>query len=209
MGFYRDRVLPRYVDRICGDRRLAPLRERVCAGLSGEVVELGFGSGTNLPFYPAAVTRVRAIEPADLAWRLAAKRLAASPVRVERVGTDAQRLPLPDASADSALMTFTLCTVPDPLAALGELQRVLVPGGRLHFLEHGLAPDPSVRTWQHRFEPVQKRLAGGCHLTRPIVELVEKAGFTVESVDRFYLDRGPKFGGACSLGVAVRERDAA
>jgi ubiquinone/menaquinone biosynthesis C-methylase UbiE len=197
------------IDRICGDRELAPLRERVCAGLSGEVVELGFGSGTNVPFYPAAVTRVRAIEPADLAWRIAGTRLADSAVRVERAGTDAQRLPLADASADAALVTFTLCTVPDPLAALDELRRVLVPGGRLHFLEHGLAPDAAVRKWQRRVEPVQKRLAGGCHLTRPMVELVEQGGFVVESVDEFYLDSGPKFGGACSLGVAVRERDAA
>ena len=209
MGFYRERVLPRFVDRVCGDRRLAPLRERVCAGLSGEVVELGFGSGTNVPYYPAAVTRVRAVEPADLAWRIAAPRVAGSSVPVERVGSDAQQLPLGDDSADAALVTFTLCTVPDPLAALEELRRVLVPGGRLHFLEHGRAPDAAVRKWQRRVEPVQKRLAGGCHLTRPIVDLVEQAGFTVETVDEFYLDSGPKFGGACVLGVAVRERDAA
>ena len=209
MGFYRERVLPRFIDRICGDRELAPLRERVCAGLFGEVVELGFGSGTNVPFYPAAVTRVRAIEPADLAWKLAGERLAASRVKVERVGTDAQQLPLPDASADTVLVTFTLCTVPDVLAALSELHRVLVPGGRLHFLEHGLAPDPAVQRWQRRVEPVQKLLAGGCHLTRPVVDLIETAEFVVESVEEFYLDSGPKFGGACALGVAVREREAA
>jgi ubiquinone/menaquinone biosynthesis C-methylase UbiE len=209
MGFYRDRILPRLVDRICGDQELAPLRERVCAGLSGEVVELGFGSGTNLPFYPATVSRVQAVEPADLAWRLAADRLAASAVPVERAGTDGQRLPFADDSADAALVTFTLCTVPDPVAALREVHRVLVPGGRLHFLEHGLAPDAAVRRWQRRVEPVQKRLAGGCHLTRPIVELVEQGGFTVETVDEFYLESGPKFGGACSLGIAVRQRDAA
>ena len=209
MGFYGERILPRLVDRICGDRQLAPLRERVCAGLSGDVLEVGFGSGTNVPHYPPTVSRIRAVEPADLAWRIAEPRLAQSPVPVERSGTDAQRLPLQDGSADAALVTFALCTVPDPVAALEEVRRVLVPGGRLHFLEHGLAPDADVQRWQRRIEPLQKRLAGGCHLTRPVVELIERAGFTVEAVDEFYLDSGPRFGGACSLGIAVSERDAA
>src|SRR4051794_267366 len=176
MGFYGERILPRLIDRICGDQELAPLRERVCAGLSGEVVELGFGSGTNLPFYPATVSRVRAVEPADLAWRLAADRLAASPVSVERAGTDGQRLPLADDSADAALITFTLCTVPDPIAALREVRRVLVPGGRLHFLEHGLAPDAAVRRWQRRGGPGEKRPARGRPPPPPPVGLGGRGG---------------------------------
>jgi len=204
VGFYRNRLLPRVVDRVCSDRRLAGLRARTCAGLAGEVVEIGFGSGTNVPFYPSAVTRVRAVEPSDLSWRLAQRRLAGSTVPVERLGLDGQRLPLADGAADAALSAFTLCTVPDATVALAELRRVLRSDGRLHFLEHGLAPDADVRRWQRRVEPLQKRVAGGCHLTRPIVELVEGAGFRIETVDRFYLDTGPKFGGAVSLGVAVK-----
>lgn len=204
MGFYGEHLLPRFVDRVCSDRHLVPYRERVCAGLAGEVVELGFGSGTNVPFYPATVTRVHAVEPSDLSWRLAQRRLAGSRVPVERSGLDGQSLPFPDGAFTAALSTFTLCTVPDVAAALREVRRVLEPGGRLHFLEHGRAPDEKVRRWQRRVEPIQKRVAGGCHLTRRIAELITGAGFVVEELDTFYLDSGPKFGGACSLGIAGR-----
>jgi SAM-dependent methyltransferase len=203
MGFYQERILPRLVNQFCGASTLAPLRERVCSGLTGEVVELGFGSGTNVPYYPPAVTRVQAVEPSDVAWRLAGRRLAASAVPVERGGVDGQQLPYPDASFDSALSTWTLCTVPDPVAALREVRRVLKPTGRLHFLEHGLAPDPAVQRWQRRLEPIQKRMVGGCHFTRPIVDLLTRAGFEIETVDVFYEEHGPKFAGADSLGIAV------
>jgi ubiquinone/menaquinone biosynthesis C-methylase UbiE len=184
-------------------KTVQPLRRRVCAGLEGEVVEIGFGSGLNVPFYPAAVSRVAAIEPADVGWKLARKRLSASSVPVERSGLDGQSLPFADDSFDAALSTWTLCTIPDVAAALSEVRRVLRPGGRLHFLEHGLAPDESVRRWQHRLEPVQKKLFGGCHLTRPVVDLLTAAGFTIADVDVFYEDGAPKVLGADSLGVAV------
>jgi ubiquinone/menaquinone biosynthesis C-methylase UbiE len=203
MAFYREHVLPRLVDRACGTKAVRPLRTRVCADLHGVVVELGFGSGHNVPHYPDAVTRVVAIEPADLAWELASERVAASTVPVERRGLDGQSLPLPDASCDTALSTWTLCTIPDVDAALAEVRRVLKPGGTLHFLEHGLAPDERVRRWQHRLEPLQKRLAGGCHLTRRIVDLLGDAGFTIREVDVFYEAGSPKVVGADSLGVAV------
>src|SRR5581483_5651336 len=146
---------------------------------------------------------VAAVEPADTGWKLAGKRRAASAVPVERAGLDGQSLPLPDASCDAALSTFTLCTIPDAGAALREIRRVLKPGGRLHFLEHGLAPDGNVRRWQHRLEPVQKRLFGGCHLTRPIAELVTGAGFEIAELDTFYEKAAPKFVAAYSLGTAV------
>jgi ubiquinone/menaquinone biosynthesis C-methylase UbiE len=203
VGLYGDNVLPRIIDVACGLKTVHPLRQRVCDRLEGSVVEIGFGSGLNTPFYPAAVTRVAAVEPADLAWKLAGKRLEATSVPVERAGLDGQALPFPDDSFDCALSTWTMCTIPDIGAALAELRRVLRPGGRLSFVEHGLAPDEKVRRWQHRLEPVQKRLFGGCHLTRPIVELLTAAGFTITDVDVFYEDGAPKFLAADSLGVAV------
>jgi SAM-dependent methyltransferase len=203
VGFYGEQVVPRIINKACGTKTAEPLRRRVCAGLAGDVVELGFGSGHNVPFYPAAVTRVAAVEPSDVGWRLAAERVKAATVPVRRSGLDGQSLPFPDHGFDAALSTWTLCTIPDVAAALREVRRVLRPGGTLHFLEHGLAPDERVRRWQHRLEPVQYRLAGGCHLTRPIVDLLTDAGFTVGEVDVFYEQGAPKFAGADSLGTAV------
>ena len=202
MGLYGEHVLPRVIDVLGGLKSVEPLRRRACTGLEGRVVELGFGSGHNAPFYPETVERVAAIEPADLGWRLAEKRLRATRVPVERAGLDGQSLPFGDDSFDTALSTWTLCTIPDIAAALSEVRRVLKPGGTLHFLEHGLAPDEGVRVWQHRLEPLQKRMFGGCHLTRPIVDLLTAAGFTITELDVFYEDGSPKFVGANSLGVA-------
>jgi ubiquinone/menaquinone biosynthesis C-methylase UbiE len=202
MGLYGEYVVPRLVDVGCGLKAVAPLRRRVCAGLAGDVLEIGFGSGHNVPFYPAAVTQVDAVEPSDVAWKLAAKRLEDTTVPVRRSGLDGQSLPFADASHDAALSTWTLCTIPDVAAALREVRRVLKPGGALHFVEHGLAPDEPVRRWQRRLEPVQKRLVGGCHLTRQIADLLTGAGFTITELDVFYEDGSPKFLGADSLGVA-------
>ena len=203
MGFYGEQIVPRIINQACGTKTVEPLRRRVCAGLAGDVVELGFGSGHNVPFYPAAVTRVTAVEPSDVGWRLAAERVKAATVPVRRSGLDGQSLPFPDHGFDAALSTWTLCTIPDVAAALREVRRVLRPGGTLHFLEHGLAPDERVRRWQRRLEPVQYRLFGGCHLTRRIVDLLTDAGFTLGEVDVFYEQGAPKFAGADSLGTAV------
>jgi SAM-dependent methyltransferase len=203
MGLYGEHVLPRIINVACGLKGAEPLRRRVCDGLEGDVVEIGFGSGLNTPFYPQAVRRVAAVEPADVGWKLAEKRLRATSVPVQRSGLDGQSLPFPNASYDTALSTWTLCTIPDVASALAEIRRVLKPGGTLRFVEHGLAPDERVRRWQHRFEPVQKRLFGGCHLTRPVVDLLTTAGFTITELDVFYEDGAPKIMGADSLGVAV------
>jgi ubiquinone/menaquinone biosynthesis C-methylase UbiE len=203
MGIYERRLLPRIINVACGTKAVEPLRRRVCEGLAGAVVEIGFGSGLNVPFYPATVTRVTAIEPADLGWKLADKRVSAAVVPIERAGLDGQSLPVPDDSFDTALSSWTLCTIPDVDAALRELRRVIKPGGTLHFLEHGLAPDEPVRRWQRRLDPIEKRLFGGCHFTRPIVELLTSAGFTIKELDVFYEKGAPKFAGADSLGIAV------
>jgi ubiquinone/menaquinone biosynthesis C-methylase UbiE len=203
MGFYGDQVLPRFINLVCSAKTVRELRQRACTGLRGRVVEVGFGSGLNVPHYPAAVTSVAAIEPADTGWKLASRRVAAAPLPIERTGLDGQKLPLPDNSCDAALSTYTLCTIPDVSAALSELRRVLKPGGTFHFLDHGLAPDEPVRRWQHRLDPLQQRLFGGCHLTRPIADLVTEAGFTITDVDIFYEKGSPKLWGAASLGTAI------
>jgi len=203
MGRYAERVLPRIINVVCAMGDAARLRERVCAGLHGRVLEIGFGSGLNVPHYPGTVTHVDAVEPADLGWELAGKRLAATSIPVERTGLDGQSIPLPDDSCDTALSTWTMCTIPDLGSALREVRRVLKPGGTLHFVEHGLAPDGKVQRWQHRLEPMQKRIAGGCHLTRQIPDLLTGAGFTISELDVFYEKGAPKTLGADSLGVAI------
>ena len=202
MGVYNDRVLPRILNAAGGSKRVDPLRRRVCEGLAGDVIEIGFGAGLNVPFYPAAVTSVAAVEPSDVSWKLADVRLRGTDISILRSGLDGQLLPFADDSFDAALSTWTLCTIPDPAAALRELRRVLKPGGTLHFLEHGLAPDERVRRWQRRLEPVQKKIAGGCRFTRPIVELLMTAGFTIKELDVFYEKDTTRFAGADSLGIA-------
>ncbi len=191
VGFYVDRVLPRITDVALGRKDLHKLRARVCGGLAGEVLEVGFGSGLNVPHYPPSVARVRAVDPATVGRRLAAARVAASPVPVEYVGLDGERLPVEDESVDHVLTTWTLCTIPDASHAVAEMRRVLRPGGRLHFVEHGLAPHPKVVRWQQRLNPIQKRVFGGCHLDRPIDRLIADAGLEIDRLDTYYAP-GPK-----------------
>jgi ubiquinone/menaquinone biosynthesis C-methylase UbiE len=203
MGFYEDRILPYCVDLALGGKQFGRLRERVVAGIDGEVLEVGFGSGRNVPFYPSDVTRVRAVDPATVGLKLAAKRVAASTVPVEYVGLDGESLPLDEASVDHVLTTWTLCTIPDVGRALGEIRRVLRPGGSLHFLEHGRSPDPGVARWQDRITPINRRIAGGCHPNRPIESIVADSGLQIAELQNYYV-RGPKPLGYMYEGVATK-----
>jgi ubiquinone/menaquinone biosynthesis C-methylase UbiE len=202
MGFYDERILPRLTDRVMRRRELTEIRARVAADLDGEVLEVGFGSGLNVPHYPPTVTRVLAVDPATLGRKLAANRVAASPVPVDYIGLDGQTLPLDSASVDHVLTTWTLCTIPDVERALEEIRRVLRPGGSFHFVEHGRSPDPDVARWQDRLTPLQRRVAGGCHLNRPIQDLVTGSGLTLTRIENYYA-KGPKSFGYMYEGTAT------
>jgi ubiquinone/menaquinone biosynthesis C-methylase UbiE len=203
MGFYSDQILPRISDVLMATKEFEPIRARVAQELAGDVLEVGFGSGLNVPHYPRVVRRVQAVDPATLGRKLAAKRLANSPVLVEFIGTDGQRLPVETGSVDHVLATWTLCTIPRPERALAEIHRVLRPGGKFHFVDHGRSPEPKEARWQDRLTPIQRRLAGGCHLNRPIRELVEAAGFELSKLENYYAS-GPKPLGYLYEGVAVK-----
>ena len=191
MGFYSTHIVPRFIDKALGTPAMQQGRDAVAAGLSGTVLEIGFGSGLNVPSYPPEIELVYAVEPALTARKIAVPRIAASPIPIQYAGLHGETVALDDNSCDGALCTFTLCTIPGVEQALAELRRVLKPGGRFHFLEHGLAPDAKTQTWQRRLDPLEKRLADGCHLTRDPVELVKAAGFELEFVHSEFT-KGPK-----------------
>lgn len=180
--WWNQRVVPRLTDASLRGHDVGERRALACAGLAGEVVEIGFGSGLNVRWYPPEVTDVVAVEPSDRGWELSAPRRARSRVPITRGGLDGEHLDLPDGSRDAALVTFSLCTIPDPVQALRELRRVVRPGGRVHFLEHGLSPEPGVARWQQRLDPIEIRVAGGCHLTRVPEEMLEAAGWRLDLV---------------------------
>jgi ubiquinone/menaquinone biosynthesis C-methylase UbiE len=202
MGFYEEQVVPRVTDVIMRRAELTPIRARVVASLAGDVLEVGFGSGLNVPHYPGVVNRVQAVDPATVGRKLAAKRVASSGVPVEYVDLDGQALSLPSASVDHVLTTWTLCSIPDVDRALSEIRRVLRPGGLFHFVEHGRSPDLGVAGWQDRLTPFQRRVAGGCHLNRPIDQLVRNSGLELVRLDNYYV-KGPRAFGYMFEGVAA------
>jgi SAM-dependent methyltransferase len=191
MGLYSEQFVPRCTDFMLSRPPILEARARITRGLRGVVLEIGFGSGRNLPYLPNEVTKLLAVEPSTVAKRLAQQRIAESSVPVEWRGLDGQRLTLEDGSVDCALSTFTLCTIPDLDAALRELRRVIKIGGAFHFLEHGRSPDASVAKWQDRLTPLQKRIAAGCHLNRALPDRVREAGFCIDALDAYYMP-GPK-----------------
>lgn len=203
MGFYGERVFPRIMNALMDTKETRRIRAEVCAPLRGEVVEIGFGTGLNLPYLPAEVTRLVAVDPLLRGRALAGERLAASAVPVEFVGLDGQHLVLADGSVDAALSTWTLCSIPDPAAAVREIARVLRPGGSFHFVEHGRAPDAGVHGWQDRLNGMQQRVACGCSLTHDIAAVVGAGAMVVQQLDTFYAKGHPKTHGWTYQGIAI------
>jgi ubiquinone/menaquinone biosynthesis C-methylase UbiE len=192
MGFYHDVILPRLCHLSMRNRRLVPYRERVIAAAEGRVLEIGIGSGLNLPFYGASVRQILGVEPSPRLVAMAKGKADASATPVMLVEGSAEAMPFDDASIDTVVTTWTLCTIPHATAALAETRRVLKPGGRLLFVEHGLSPDAGVRRWQNRLTPAWRTISGGCHLNRPIRALIEAAGFRIERLETGYMPAGPK-----------------
>lgn len=202
MGFYDDWVLPRILNTMMAMPYVTVERRKALAGVAGDVLEVGFGSGHNLPCYPSAVKRVVAVDPSEQSARLARKRIAASPFAVEYRPLEGEKIDAPDASFDSVVSTFTLCTIPDPATALSQMRRVLKPGGRLFFVEHGRSPDLAVQRWQDRLNGFQRFACGGCNMNRDIERLVRAAGFDFDEIEKYYLDGQPKILAFMTRGVA-------
>ena len=204
MSIYANQVLPRLQDRAMNRHGLREVRARVCAGLSGKVVEIGFGTGLNVAYYPPQVEKVFAIEPSPVCMNLAHRRIAKSATPIELAGLTGEHLDLSPEEFDAVLSTWTMCTIPNLALALQEIRRVLKPQGMLHFVEHGSAPDAKTARWQGRLEPLHKKFAGGCHLTRRIPEFIENAGFRIDHLDTYYFKGEPKPYGFTFEGRALK-----
>jgi len=205
MGLYSRFILPRVLGAAMGTKPIRYQRKKVVPRAQGRVLEVGFGAGHNLPFYDASkVSHLWALEPAKEMRARAAERVAASPIPVEFLDLPGEQIPLEDESADTVLITYTLCTIPDVMAALGQMRRVLKPEGRMIFCEHGEAPDESVRTWQRRLTPAWKVIGGGCHVGRAIPRLIDQGGFRIEDIETMYLPGTPRFAGFNYWGSAAK-----
>lgn len=204
MGLYRRHVFPWVLELVMNQRMFRKLRREALAPAAGRVLEVGFGTGINLPYYPPGVARVVGVDSNPGVSRLAARRAAASQVEVEHHALSAESLPFDDAGFDTVVSTFTLCSIPDLQQALSEVRRVLKPGGEFLYLEHGLSPDPAVARWQRRINPAWKVVGDGCHLDRDPTAELRRAGFGIDRVRNFYLPQGTKWAGYMYLGAARR-----
>ena len=204
MNFYEEYCLPHLINFACGLKAIREQRKKVVPLAEGRVLEVGMGSGLNIPFYdPEKVTLVWGLEPSEGMREKAQANLQRAPFEVHWLDVPGENIPLDDDSVDTVLLTYTLCTIPGWLKALQQMHRVLKPPGKLIFCEHGLAPDEGVRRWQERLTPMWKKIAGGCHLNRPIPHLLEQGGFTIQAVDSQYL-QGPKFAAFNYWGTAQK-----
>jgi ubiquinone/menaquinone biosynthesis C-methylase UbiE len=204
MGFYGNWVVPRILNLAMGMRFVSEERKKCLAGVKGTVLEVGFGSGHNLPWYPAEVQKVVAVDPSTEGAKLGRKRIEQARFPVEYVPLEGEKIDAPDASFDSVVSTFTLCTIPDPAAALAQVLRVLKPEGRFFFVEHGRSGDPKVQRWQDRMNGFQKAICGGCNINRDIERLVREAGFAFDQIDKYYVRGQPKMSAFLTRGVARR-----
>jgi ubiquinone/menaquinone biosynthesis C-methylase UbiE len=204
LGFYHHYIFPRLLDLAMSSPMLREPRDRTLAPARGRILEIGFGTGRNLTHYPPTVRRVEAIDPDFDLDRLSLPRIAHAAIEVEFHHLNAEHLPFEDARFDTVVSTFTLCTIPDVVHALGEVRRVLKPGGQFLFLEHGRAPDPGVARWQDRLNDLWMPVWGGCRLNRPVRELIEAAGLGIDTVQHYYLKRAPRFVGYLTEGLARR-----
>ena len=188
MGFYAKHVLPHVVHLACGTKPNRRQRQKIVPLARGRVLEIGIGSGLNLEFYDSArVEHVWGLDPSPEMWAIAEASARKQPFKVEFIEAGAERIPLEDRSVDTVVITYTLCTIPEATAALADMRRVLKPGGELVFCEHGLAPDEGVRRWQHRVNPVWRRVGGGCNLNRDIPSLLKAGGFRIRDMDTMYI----------------------
>lgn len=196
MSFYEDVILPRFIGCACGTKPIMQQREKVVPRASGTVLEIGIGSGLNLPSYDGSkVDRLIGLDPSEASWELAGERAKDLPFEVEFIGLPGEEIPLDDNSVDTVVVTFSLCTIPDPVKALQGMARVLRSGGELLFCEHGLAPDESVRKWQARINPIWSKIAGGCNLNRDIPGILNTGGFEVAELEQMYLPSTPRIAG--------------
>ncbi|MGQ9836625.1 MAG: class I SAM-dependent methyltransferase [Cyanobacteriota bacterium] len=203
MNIYRQVIFPRLLDLSLSGETVGCYRRELLAYVQGAVLEIGFGTGLNLPHYPQHIERITALDPNPGMGSLACRRIAKSSTQVEWVTGDAQKLPFLDQSFDSVVSTWTLCSIPDLAKALQEIQRVLRVGGKLFFLEHGLSPDPQVQRWQNRLNPIQKVIADGCNLNRDMAQLIRGAGFQFEQLEQFYMPHEPRLIGYVYRGIAT------
>lgn len=193
LGLWRRRVHPALLDRVMDTAEASAIRERVCAPLAGDVLEIGFGTGLNVGHLPPGVRRVLAVEPLDRAWERSHGRRGDGGPEVERIGVDAQELPLADGSVDAVLCTWSLCSIQDPVRSVREVARVLRPGGELHFVEHGLSEEARVQRWQRRGDPLWARIACGCHIDRDIPALLAAGGLRTTALRTYCTDSEPRF----------------
>ncbi len=203
MGLYATYVFPRLMEWALGSAVCSTERRRTLADTSGEVLEIGFGTGLNLPHYPSTVARLTIVDPAEHLPARVAHRIAAAPFPVTSARLAAERLPFEDGRFDAVVSTWTLCSIPDAVAALREVRRVLRPDGVFTFLEHGLSDDPGVQRWQHRWNPVQRFVACGCNVDRPIAELVTASGLVIRTLERFEMAGEPRLTGSMYRGTAA------